>query len=282
MLDIFTRIKTELNDGLKWLVLAILTLGVSYAGPFGTYDTMSWPVRFGYWGTVNVVSMVFGASCRAIALHYLGRYSYWIGALATTVLMTLTFTPTLLFIIRLWQGPVLGASALPPLSLSVAFVTALILLAVLLLQRHKARVEAKIQARAASEIEERVEEVRKTIPPIRALPRLLDRIEPELRGPLLHLTVRDHYVDITTTKGSSAILMRLSDAIAETEGFAGIQVHRSHWVSLDAVRGSVTYKGRLFLLLSNGSEVPVSRGYRAAVEQAGLLTEAPELQRQPA
>ncbi|MEQ3625501.1 MAG: LytTR family DNA-binding domain-containing protein [Celeribacter sp.] len=282
MNDIIRSIRTELNDGLKWLVLAVLTLGVSYAGPFGTYDTMDWPHRFGYWGTVNVVSLIFGASCRAVALHFLGRRSYWVGALATVLLMCLTFTPTLLLIIRFWQGPVLGLTALPPLSISVALVTSLILFGVLLLQRHKARVEARIEARAASEIDARVEEVRKTIPPIRALPRLLDRIEPQLRGTLLHLTVRDHYVDITTAKGCSAVLMRLSDAIAETEGFAGIQVHRSHWVALEAVRGSISYKGRLFLLLSNGSEVPVSRGYRPAVEQAGLLSEPAELQRQPA
>ncbi|MCB1397271.1 MAG: LytTR family transcriptional regulator, partial [Rhodobacteraceae bacterium] len=85
------------------------------------------------------------------------------------------------------------------------------------------------------------------------------------------LSVQDHYVEVVTTRGRELLLMRLSDAIAETEGCAGLQVHRSHWVALDQVQAAHRDGARAVLTLSDGREIPVSRTYVPAAKEAGLL-----------
>jgi hypothetical protein len=79
------------------------------------------------------------------------------------------------------------------------------------------------------------------------------------------------YVEVLTDRGKSQILMRFSDAMCELDGVEGMQVHRSHWVARDAVQGSRRQNGKLFLLLIDGSEVPVSRGFQQAVTERGYL-----------
>lgn len=102
-------------------------------------------------------------------------------------------------------------------------------------------------------------------------PPLLDRLPLPQRGRLLHLAVKDHYVDVTTDRGTTLVLIRLSDAIRETAPLQGLQVHRSHWVALDAVRRSARRSGKPVLELENGAIVPVSRSFLPDVRSAGLL-----------
>jgi DNA-binding LytR/AlgR family response regulator len=103
-------------------------------------------------------------------------------------------------------------------------------------------------------------------------PALLDRLPRHLRGRLLHLEVSDHYVEITTDKGKNMVLMRLADAMRETAPTRGLQVHRSHWVALEAVRKSFRQSGKPVLELEDGTIVPVSRSYLAAAREVGLLS----------
>ena len=51
----------------------------------------------------------------------------------------------------------------------------------------------------------------------------------------------------------------------ETGTADGMQVHRSHWVAADFVSALNGADGKLSLLLADGTEVPVSRTYAAAV-----------------
>ncbi|WP_018386940.1 LytTR family DNA-binding domain-containing protein [Ancylobacter sp. FA202] len=106
--------------------------------------------------------------------------------------------------------------------------------------------------------------------PAAALPAtgLLARLPPALRGPLLCLQMEDHYVRIHTAKGSALALLRLSDAIAQTGATAGRQVHRSWWVSDEAVEGFEKQGRTGRLRLSNGLRVPVSQRYAREVEAA--------------
>jgi DNA-binding LytR/AlgR family response regulator len=100
--------------------------------------------------------------------------------------------------------------------------------------------------------------------------RLLARLPPAKRGRLLHLRVEDHYVEVTTDRGSALVLLRLSDAVAETAGVPGLQVHRSHWVALDAVARAGREGGRPALVLRTGTVVLVSRSFLPAARAAGL------------
>ncbi|NBT33062.1 MAG: DNA-binding response regulator [Rhodobacteraceae bacterium] len=100
---------------------------------------------------------------------------------------------------------------------------------------------------------------------------ILSRMPLEKRGPLVALSVEDHYVRVRTTKGEEMILMRLADAIAETGDTAGLQVHRSHWVALDQVRGVRREGDRAILSMAHGPDIPASRSNIAALKEAGLL-----------
>ncbi|MCW1932118.1 LytTR family DNA-binding domain-containing protein [Pararhodobacter zhoushanensis] len=97
------------------------------------------------------------------------------------------------------------------------------------------------------------------------------RLPLDKRGALISLSVQDHYVEVVTLRGRELLLMRLSDAIAETGGDVGLQVHRSHWVALDQVRAARREGARGVLTLSDGREIPVSRTYAAAAKAAGLF-----------
>nr|WP_301270752.1 MULTISPECIES: LytTR family DNA-binding domain-containing protein [unclassified Roseobacter] len=100
---------------------------------------------------------------------------------------------------------------------------------------------------------------------------LLDRLPLEKRGPLVALSVEDHYVRVRTTKGEEMVLMRLTDAIREVGATAGLQVHRSHWVALDAVRSARREGDRAILTMSHGGDIPVSRSRLADAKSARLL-----------
>lgn len=102
-------------------------------------------------------------------------------------------------------------------------------------------------------------------------PALLDRLPFDKRGALVSLSVEDHYVKVTTIKGTQMLLMRLSDAIGETGSSAGLQVHRSHWVAKDQVRKVTRTGDRAILTLKDAREIPVSRSYLPALRDAGLL-----------
>jgi DNA-binding LytR/AlgR family response regulator len=97
------------------------------------------------------------------------------------------------------------------------------------------------------------------------------RLKPELGKDLVRLCGQDHYVEVCTKGGKVMILMRFSDAMDELVGFAGLQVHRSHWVSLAAIERVEKTGNKLKIKMSDGSEVPVSRSYRSTVKDAGLL-----------
>lgn len=101
---------------------------------------------------------------------------------------------------------------------------------------------------------------------------LLERLPRQRRGQLLHIAVSDHYVDVATDRGTTQVLMRFSDAVREAAPEPGLQVHRSHWVALAAVRRSLRQEGKSWLELQNGTVVPVSRTFLEAVRAAGLLT----------
>lgn len=73
-----------------------------------------------------------------------------------------------------------------------------------------------------------------------------------------------------TDRGKTLLLLRLSDAINETAGEAGVQIHRSHWVALAAVSKVVRAQGKLFVELPDGRRLPVSRSFLAAAREAGI------------
>lgn len=96
-------------------------------------------------------------------------------------------------------------------------------------------------------------------------PALVERLPLALQqAELQALKSEGHYVQVYTSLGRHMLLMRLGDAIALTSGIDGLQVHRSWWVSRDAVIDTRTASGKLELQIDPETWVPVSRSYRAA------------------
>ena len=102
-------------------------------------------------------------------------------------------------------------------------------------------------------------------------PLILERLPFDKRGDLVALSVGDHYTEIETTKGRELVLLRLADAMRETTPVPGLQVHRSHWVALHAIRSVRRDGDRAVIELVTGREVPVSRANVARLREEGLL-----------
>jgi hypothetical protein len=100
---------------------------------------------------------------------------------------------------------------------------------------------------------------------------LLRLIDPRLRGRILAVQAEQHYIRIYTERGNDLVHHRFSDAIAALSERRGSQVHRSWWVSADAVEPHQQDPTRL--LLVNGVSVPVGRTYLREARQAGFWSD---------
>lgn len=107
-------------------------------------------------------------------------------------------------------------------------------------------------------------------PPAKPESSRLFKLVPELRDAELHaIEAEDHYLRFHTDRGSTLVLMRLADAVADLTHVDGAQTHRSWWVARDSVVGAARGGGRALLSLKNGLEAPVSRTYAPALRSAG-------------
>ena len=87
---------------------------------------------------------------------------------------------------------------------------------------------------------------------------------------IIALEAEDHYLRVHFDDGGSTlILMRLSDAIAELPDALGAQTHRSWWVAKSAVGDLTKGDGRATLNLSNGVSAPVSRSFYKRLNDEG-------------
>lgn len=94
-------------------------------------------------------------------------------------------------------------------------------------------------------------------------PALLARLPMHLRqARLIALQAEDHYLRVHTDAGEALILLRMSDAVTELGGVEGKRVHRSWWVAREAIVATPSDRGRTFLRLESGIDVPVSRTSR--------------------
>ncbi|WP_204113387.1 LytTR family transcriptional regulator DNA-binding domain-containing protein [Shimia biformata] len=98
-------------------------------------------------------------------------------------------------------------------------------------------------------------------------PRLLRRLSAQWEGQIFNLSVEDHLVIVANNHREERLRMRFGDAIDEMDGVLGIRVHRSHWVAQHAIDRIERSKGRVFVALTNGARVPVSRTYLPALER---------------
>ncbi|MEY8830327.1 LytTR family DNA-binding domain-containing protein [Sedimentitalea sp. XS_ASV28] len=224
-------------------------------GPFGTYETHSFPERLLYWSCVSVASILIGRVCRRLTRYCAQDAHPILQDVLMICLMVAFFSPPLWFLTRnlAFRNPLLAPSLLD-MSYDIAAIT----LSICVLRRIIPGFEA-------------VGYFPKTTEDPPEGPRLARRLSPGFEGPILRLFVRDHFVDVISASGVETIRMRFADAIDEMDTVIGFTTHRSHWVVQDAVIGVGRDGSKIYLKLTNGDQVPVSRKYRPALEEAGVL-----------
>lgn len=239
----FTTPKT-----LTGMAVAILILGIS--GPFETFETFPLGPRLAYWTAQTIATFGVGSffgtwfAKATGGFHQFGILRFALNGFAAGLPVTGA--------VLLVNAAATGTFEVGDLHLSVlAFYCVIISIAVSVMF-------AVLSPGKSDSV-------------LAQNPRILQRLPLDKRGALISLSVQDHYVEVATAKGKALILMRLSDAISETEGANGLQVHRSHWVALDAVKTTQRRQGKILIELSNGAELPVSRSFVPKVREAGLL-----------
>ena len=245
------------------LTMAAVGVVLGLSGPFGTYFDMGPLPRLGYWLAVVYLTFGVGNFTAAVVMAALPRrlplpLRIAVGGLAAGVPVTL--------VVLAFNALVYGRATMPALELW-PYCTAISLVVVAM-----ARLSGGLQAPPQQPDDgtpATASASAAVAPP--PMPPILERLPAPRRGALLALSVADHYVEVITERGSSLVLMRLADAIRETAPVAGLQIHRSHWVALDAVAQTVRHEGRLLVELANGMRLPVSRTFAPAAREAGIF-----------
>ena len=249
----FAKRETQalLRKRATWVGLLAVGVILGLAGPFGTLELMRGFPRVGYWVTVAVLTFVTGS---------------FVGELTDRVLRG-TVLPK-------WPRIFLSGLAIGLAVTVVVLILNLLAFGAGFERRYVIELAANaiaismVLAAALSYFEAQRSGVS-----LAASPRLLSRLPLEKRGPLISLSVSDHYTEVSTRAGQELLLMRFSDAIAETEPVAGLQVHRSHWVAVGEVVSAKRDGARAILTMSDGRDIPVSRTYVPQVKAAGVLPE---------
>lgn len=227
------------------------------AGPFHTLD-MPFGMRFAYWTIALTVAAAM--SITIIGYAFVGRLTprapLLVRAAVGALLFSLLYAAVLIVLGDGFLGydewllrypEFLGYVA--PIAVGITFI-------VYLFKRDGAAEVAEPASQAA---------------PLTATPRILSRIKPGLGARLMRLTVRDHYVEVFTDKGSQLVLMRFADALNEVSPTPGWRIHRSHWVAEAAMADIRRVDGKTFAVLQDGSELPISRTYLPKMRDAGVL-----------
>ncbi len=259
-----------------WILIAV---GAAVMGPFGTYSGFGWLPRSIYWFAICGSSVFLSQLVRGIVGRYIRDVLSWRFDVIAIAGVTLVLTP---FVFKLTQFMVPAAEGTPPALWRIGLFVLLIgilLTAIRRIYRFQQLPETMRDGagRSGAGGDSAPAGTQGAVQPMEPVAdahdgcRLHQRLPMEMREPILHLSARDHFVDVETVSALYSLRMRFADAVAEMDGVAGHVIHRSHWISADAIRGPKREGGKMFLVLSNGTKVPVSRTYRPRLEAAGIL-----------
>ena len=204
--------KRDLLDRRTAAMWGFGTLIAALTGPMGSYENCTFEHRLMLWGLWIGLFAVIGTGVRAFVHQVLDLRDFHRGGLLTAVLVACGVAfpvnaMNLLSVLPVRDGPYLNAG-LPEIA-ATAFVLTLAIVA----HRHFWLAAPFPMAKAVV-----TEPAGMTAPEAAGpLPRIVTRLEPALRGPLVALSVRDHYVDVQTLAGRGTVLMRLGDAVEEVE-----------------------------------------------------------------
>ena len=239
-----------IGEWLRGLAISVgAALFLAMGGAFGSYAA-SLPARFAYWIVLMLLGWLWGAFVSGFVFRRAGPpSSLWLQVLIASLALSIPFTAVValagVLVFRTRYTPL----QIPGLVATVTLIAAVMIMLNVLVALHLGVTSATSEP-----------------------PKFLDRLPLKLRGAeVWAVEAEDHYLRLHTSKGQDLILMRLSDAIAELEGIEGAQVHRSWWVSREAITDAVRGDGRATLTLKDGAEVPVSRTYARLLRERSWI-----------
>ncbi len=101
----------------------------------------------------------------------------------------------------------------------------------------------------------------------------LHRLPATIGRDVIALSAEDHYVRVYTRLGDDLVLYRFSDAVREMPDGSGLQVHRSHWVNLDAITNFEAMDRSHLLTINDTISIPVSQRYIEVLKSKGVNVE---------
>ena len=239
----------EMTGGWRRHALAVIALGLflTFLGPFQSQQAMTPGPRTIFW--LSLVTTGYLLALAAFRLIGSKGQNSFVRPFAVAAISSL---PQMFVVswalVQIRPGRVIAFGDLPMLFASVLSVQ-LVIVAIQLWISHSAASAAPAPAAA-----ERA---------------LRSRFAQSLPGDLIAAEAEDHYVRLHHPSGSTLILHRFSDAIAELDSLDGMQVHRGWWVASDAVAATFVQNGKRWVRLVNGMIIPVSRSHRRDVLARG-------------
>lgn len=231
------------------VVLVAIAFVLAMAGAFGTDERLRLLPRLFYWGAIVGLTFTVGSVISSLVLNTTrGRLGYWIETALTSLMVGLGATAAVLAINFVVFAYVPDLTDLPAFLLPITAIAAIITFTFRVFEQPGQTQDATPRT-----------------------PALLARLPLDKRGALVALSSEDHYVRVQTTQGEELVLLRLSDAIREAAPTAGLHVHRSHWVAVNAVQSARRDGDRAVLSMTHGPDIPVSRANLALIKDAGLL-----------
>ncbi len=235
-----------------WLGLAAAVIVLTIIGPFNTFTSLPFSQRLVYWMVMATANYFVGFVVSVFFSQLLFKRGApeWLSRLIGGLVSGLPITATVWAINSyIYQFNMTGE-----FDIVLMFAYCMVIATVISMAFYLTALNTR---------EENVH------PPIAAKPEIafLRRLSPAVGTTILSLEAQDHYVNVTTARGSEMVLMRLADAIEELEGVDGLRIHRSHWVAREAIADTVRENGKLMITLSNGKSLPVSRTYAGAVRK---------------
>lgn len=241
--------KREMQDAAGsarfWTGLICVVVLLTVSGPFETATLFNLPQRFAYWAAIGVSTYFLALVCMVPIFVVTTRKNWhWFGSSALAGVVAGVPLALFIYIVNVF---ILEEDAGVRELLHLAIACCVIAIAVCCLR-------VLLMAPASAPQAETIN-----------ISTFLNRLSPENRGEIISLQAQDHYIEVLTSKGKELILMRLGDAATELESLDAMRIHRSWWVTREAVEMLAPSKDRLSLKLIDGREVPVSRANEKAV-----------------
>lgn len=234
-----------------WGVMAVIVLILGISGPFQTFQYFSFGPRLAYWAVMGVVTFGVGSFFGAWSSTAAGNYGF--NKVAKFVFTGFSSGLAVAICVIVLNILAMGSHYFTDLKNMLTIAGYSIGISIAIVGLFSFFGENETQQNGAQSA------------------RILSRLPVEKRGKLISMSVQDHYVEVVTSRGKHLTLVRLSDAINETEGAEGMQIHRSHWVAFDAIKSVTRQNGKAILLTTGGAELPVSRTYIKSLKESGLM-----------